>query len=518
MQQYTLYSAILPIQSGAVKDIDEIVLSVENAEIINGLIETHNKQFSIVKRPGLVPFVHLYRNASVDGLYWWDEKSCVIAVCDGRIFKITMSQPHLRQGEVEDITGKELLKGKRPVFATDGNILIMANGGRLVSYDNKTSTKWLEAPGCPSESTHIIYHDRYFIANEVGSGIFHYSNVNDPWHWNPIDYAEVDSEPDNLIAIHKAWRELMLFGNRSVEAWYNAGDADSPFQRLTGAYIESGVLSPYSIQLVNGAWVWLDNNRKVVVLEGRVPKSISEPYSEYIQSLSDTGDNIRSDVINIGSKTLYILDFLASNITLVYDFSTQVWYRWSYWNLDENIHERFLGNCYCYAKDWNIHLIGDRRRGSIYRFDPSLTSDVGDYINFTVRTGHINHGTLQKKRNRSLILKLKRGHKENIPQIYEDIDALSVRDIVTDGNIYKDINIDSYSAEKIPQLMIRYNDDNRGWSKERWVSLGSTGEKYFLIKLNALGSYRTRQWEFSSIDDTEFVFVGAQEEYDILNI
>lgn len=206
---------------------------------------------------------------------------------------------------------------------------------------------------------------------------------------------------------------------------------------------------------------------------------ISSPYDSVIQNYSAVTNAIGFTVDVLGIP-IYVLNFPTDGETIAYNVRDQQWHRWGYWNMDMAHYDRFRGASYCYAKNWNMHLIGDHTNGKIYRASRQTFNDAGNPIRSLLRTGHIDQGVSFDKRSDIIRLKVKRG---------------VATDTVPD-----------------PQIMMRRRVDNAAqWDGERWESLGKVGQHRPYIDWNRNGNYITEQLEFVHSDDTDLVIMGAQE-------
>jgi hypothetical protein len=159
---------------------------------------------------------------------------------------------------------------------------------------------------------------------------------------------------------------------------------------------------------------------------------------------------------------------------------SQQWHKWGYWDSSTGSYQRFRGNTYCYARSFNLHLIGDHSNGKIYKASRSVYTDNGNPIRSLLRTGHISHGYSGAKQSDIVRLHCKRG-------------------------------VGNESVEN-PQISMRRRVNNRAqFGNERMKSLGRTGQQYPFIDWGPNGTYRTCQYEFVHSDDTDLVIMGAQE-------
>lgn len=466
----------LPITGDPYQNIDDVALSDKSVALYDAYVDESgatNRRFGHT----------LLKNLSnpwkgIDGLYWWDKLGKAIAVCGGNIYRIDDAN-----GNFVNITGSTLNTGVKPTFAEHGSNLVIANGGRMVYTDGTANTAYIGDVDAPTAVTHVAFMDTYLLCNNVTSGAFHFSDVNNISSWSALSFANAEGIPDKINALNISWREIMLFGRQSVETWYNTGDGVAPFERREGAFIEKGCIAPYSVVSANNTWFWLDNTRRFVSLEGRVPKIISTPFDKIIQGFSTITD-CKGDLFEIKGKPLIIWQFPTEGITFAYNYATGGWSQYYWWNAAFGEYQRFLGQSFCHCPDWGLYLVGSRLDSKIYKADFNTYTDDGDIIRTLRRTGWVNHGTENKKRSNRLDLRIKRGY----------------------GTGGTD-----------PSLIIKWrNGGSSTWNNERYVNLKQTGNYEFETALTRLGSYRSRQWEFVLPDNTPLVLVEAEETIDVM--
>lgn len=472
----------IPLPDRIYPSTDQAILPDRIGErLVDGYIDEFG---SIRKRPGLLDFVNINIGAGIDGIYWWDEKSKAVFVCNGRIYVITASD-----GSNEDITGDTLNVGGRVHFTTNGTYLIMANGGRMVHYNNSGTTIQMADADAPTVVSHVDFLDNYILATDgYNLGRWQYSDVNNPLSWNPLSFYTAEAKPDALNAIIVVNREIHLFGERSVEFWYN--DGSSPFRRRDFV-LERGLIAKHSLVNCGGDLLWLDHERRVMRMPAgsRSPEYISMPFDDVIRDLNSALDAYAL-FIPIGVRAFYVLTFPTENRTFAYDLSVNQWAEWGQWNSGNASYDRYIGSSFCYAKDWGFYLVADRSSGKVYKMDAEAYSDAGATIRTLLQTGNVSHGTFAKKSSRKVVMRLKRGTGSGTVLANE------------------------------PKINVRWRNDGVDWRMDTGieVSLGASGEyNYFARALQAMGQYRTRQFEFVHSDDSDFILVGLEEDVEPLD-
>ena len=484
----------LPINTGMVQAVDEIGLSTHGASMTDVYVDELG---NINRRPGLVEFCDLGTSAKVDGLYWFNQKACIIAVSNGDAFVITDSL-----GTVSALTmsgppvDTDFVTGTRVTFAdfgSDGSdgyySCFAANGNKIhkILY-NIGLAVWapvtdMADADAPTVVTHVAFLDRYLLANEAATGNFHHADVGSPSAWGG-NYNEAEASPDDLVALLVANREIYCLGKNSLEIFYN--DGSSPFSRLSQGYVQRGTVAPYSFHYVNSqdALVWLDEYRQVVAAQGRTPVPLSLTMTKYIQSFSVVTDCI-GDYVELTGRPYSVFRFPTEGKTLAFDYTTKNWYEWGNWNSGTATYDAFRGNCYAYSPDWNLTLVGDRANGKVYKFDSSTYTDNAGILRSSVRTAHYNHDTeVARKYCNALYMRVKR---------------TSV--VAVDGT---------------PDLLVRYRDNGKTtWTDYADVTLQQVGGTEFRGKLTRLGSYYSRQWEFVLSDAYPLCLVSVEEDVEI---
>jgi hypothetical protein len=330
--------------------------------------------------------------------------------------------------------------------------------------------------------SHVAWLDGYFLANDVGTYRFHWSDADDPFAWDALSFASAEGHWDDLMALHVAWLEIVLFGRDSVESFYD--DGVTPFSRIDGGVLERGVLAPWTIRNVEGTWVWLDNTRRVAVLQGRTYRNVSGPYDSIINDIDDVSEAYAIH-FTLRGHTFYAISFPTVSRSFVWNMTNDTWYEWGIWDSSTGTYGLYLGKSYAYARSWDTHFVGSSAaNGRVYRLNPALYQEDTAEIRTLMWTSHISHGTSAKKRTRRLRFNVKRGQ----------------------GTV----------GGTEPVFTMRYRDNNRSWGNERQIGLGDIGEYPNIVEVRHLGTYKTRQYEFVHSDNSDFILNAIEEDVEPL--
>lgn len=260
--------------------------------------------------------------------------------------------------------------------------LAICDGRNIYCFTYETnSLEKVIAAGLPDSVGYVTNIDGFFVVNEVNTGRFHISGINDILMWDPLDYATAESSPDSLEAPVNAVGLLWLMGEKTTEVWANRGASDFTFRRNSNGVMKAGVLAKHSILEVDNTIVWVGQDEfgsgMVYRANGFTPQRISTtPIERRIQNCAAPQD-IYAWAYQEDGHVFYVISGGGLDTSLAYDFSTQQWHERAFLNEDGNF-EPHLGACHIYA--FGKHLIGDRRNGNIYEMSLDLYSDNGEEI------------------------------------------------------------------------------------------------------------------------------------------
>ncbi len=473
----------IPLVAPSNRNVDPMELSQHSARIVDGYIDELN---FINRRPGFDLFKDVGNNSSVEGLYWWDEDEKLVSVVGRHAYTTAEDGTTVDLGSGMNLTVRPTFAVSKPAGV---DTLAMANGGKIFTTTGTTITAISDADA-PTAVTHIVFFDSYLIANNIGSGTFYYSNVNDPHTWSALDFASAEGRPDDITAIHVLGRELYLFGPRSIEVWYN--DGVTPFRPISGRASRRGVSAPYSIVDVEDSFLFLDENRNVVRLSGGSEQVVSGAVNKLIYDMGDVSDAY-ADKIYIAGRYFYVITFPSATrndgsgavgVTLVYDYALQQWYEWAEWDTTVPEYKPFRARSHAFSLTWGRNFIGDSDpTGEIFELKKDEYQDDGSNIRTMVRTGYIDHGTSLRKCCNNIRLRMKRGD----------------------------------AAVDPTYMTIKYRDQgNEGFGNEVSRDIGGAGDTDFCVDYHRMGQYRARQYEIVNAENTPFILGNAEENFDVM--
>ena len=242
----------------------------------------------------------------------------------------------------------------------------------------------------------VTFQDGYFAVSKPDTDEFYVSSLNDGLNWDALDFASAEGQSDDLVAVESDHREMWLFGERTIEVWYNSGDVTFPFERVQGGFQETGCMATASIAKADNSLFWLGRDDRgwgiVYRADGYTPRRVSTHAIEKdIQSYDDVSDAFAYTYQQDG-HIFYVLTFPSGNRTWVYDVSTNLWHKRSYYDGEDDIRHR--GNCFAHFDEELI--VGDYSNGKLYKLDLDTYTDDGDEIR-RIRTAYHVHN--ERKRS-----------------------------------------------------------------------------------------------------------------------
>jgi len=248
----------------------------------------------------------------------------------------------------------------------------------------------------------VTYYDTYFVFDWVGTNMYFLSNPNDGLTYNGLLFASAEAVADFVIGCEQNLELLYIFGQKHIEMWYNAGTADFPFQLYAGGVITRGLASPYAKCKQDDAIFFLGTDGVFYRLQGITPIRIStHPIENAIADFTDVGQAFCFTYTLQGHKMVH-LTFPVSNVSFVWDVSTQRWHERESWGPNDVSYGRWRGNTALQNPgNPNQILIGDAFTGKIGLLDWNTQTEYGNTIRMLLQSV-----PLHKDRKRIFISRL----------------------------------------------------------------------------------------------------------------
>jgi len=361
--------------------------------------------------------------------------------------------------------------GGRVIMDNNGIDIVMVNG--IVGYEYSIAgglKQIVDINFFPAKT--VTFQDGYFIFERTGTGQFFLSGLYAVTFLG-TDFATAEGSPDDLKAVLSDTRELWLFGDNTIEVWWNSGDANFPFERYQGAYIEKGCAASYSVAKMNNIVFWLADDLSVYMAIGFKEQQISQPGIDFaIGGYARVDDAYGFTYIQEG-HFFYQLTFPSENATWVFDISNKLWHeRGSDYPV-----KRHRSNSH--TKAFKKHLVGDYQNGNVYEYDLDTYTDNGQPI---IRDAVS-------------------------PPIYDEVDKIFMSRMQVDFESGVGL-IDGQGSD--PQAMLRWSDDGgKTFKNEHWKSIGKVGGYLDRVVWRRLGGFRQRIFWLRITDPVKIAIISA---------
>lgn len=85
--------------------------------------------------------------------------------------------------------------------------------------------------------------------------------------FDPLNFFEAESEPDNLVGIVVVGDKIWLLGKSSIDVYYPTGDANAPFLRVEGEPFSVGALQGTVVK-INNVTMFVGSNNVIYKIDG----------------------------------------------------------------------------------------------------------------------------------------------------------------------------------------------------------------------------------------------------------
>lgn len=466
-------------------EVDEV--SSYSPKLIDCMVD---KNGYIHKRFGLSEFEDLGTSGRVHALYHWKPQSVIVAASTATgndIFTVTEGGTATGRGDTDDV-----FYFKPATFVDWGDTLYICLGADIEKLTDAFAFSTLGDADIPSVCDDITSLDQYLIATKQNTGQFHFSEVGTPETWGG-DFATAEAEQDYLLRSVARNQRLYLFGQNTIEIWYD--DGVTPFVKSPQGLIHSGLRSSMALTWSDylNTFVWAKNPLNIVMLKGLNAVPISDDLSKYLDVLlysTQINLNIFSAEIEAYPLLFFEMRGLSQSPVVVYDIRTGLIYEWHYYDSANTQYDTFRGCSHTFVNGASdtFHLMGDRANGKIWKLSTSYKDDSGDTIRSLIRSPSIDRGYNDSwKYCKKLTFRLKRT---------ADVAAGNPSSI---------------------SLSVRYRDNGSvTWSTARTItcSAGAVNDTEYFARSTRWGRYKSRQWEIVIDDSVPCCLLPVLEEFD----
>lgn len=361
-------------------------------------------------------------------------------------------------------------------MADNGMQICIANSGNGYIYQSGALSQ-ITSPAFSPANT-VTFFDTYFVFDRLGTQQFFISAQNDGTTFSGLDFASKTAAADNMVAVLADHEQLILFGEKTTEFWYDAGALDFPFARYTGSILQRGLVAPLATVQEDNSVFFLADDLIFYRLNGYVPMRVSTHATEHAWAQYPTQSDATCYSYTLEGHKFVVLTFPTGNATWVFDISTNMWHERESWDANNNSLGRWRGNCF--ANAYGNLLIGDAFSGQI---------GIPDLANFT-EYGNTMRGLV------------------TAPPIHRDRKRIFMSRFELDVESGDGLTTGQGSN---PQIMLDWSDDGARTFKtlQKWNSMGVQGAYQQRLRWLRMGQSRNRTIRLTVTDPVRRVFLGA---------
>lgn len=328
----------------------------------------------------------------------------------------------------------------------------------------------------------ICFIDGYLLVNHPKTGQFQISGSYDALSWDGLDFGVAEGLPDAIVAVVANNRQMWALGQKSVEVYWNNGNADFPFARIDGSFIEHGCAAAQTAQKFAGTIAWLSDKGQVLMANGWQPVRISNHAVEL--AIREAGDisSAYAWTHAFDGHTFYCLQIPGVNTTWCYDHATSQWHERA--DLVGGRYQPFRASGATFA--YGTWVVGDKTDGRIYALDPEACSFDGDPRVWERIPPRLNS----------------QGTQMFVPRIQLDMEV--------------GVGLDGSQQGSDPKVMMQISrDGGMTWGTERQATAGALGAYRHRADFRQCGMGRDLAFRFHGSDPVRTVILGANIEFEM---
>lgn len=272
--------------------------------------------------------------------------------------------------------------GQSPVSMQDnGSVLLICDGSAQSWRVDLSTHTFLPTPIANFQgATSLAMLDTYMIGTIPGSSTF-FSSDSNALTFDPLWVANKTGYPDRLKALAVSRRIIWLFGTSTSEAWFDAGGADFPFERVTGPFLEWGIEAPSSLSRQDDTIFFLGRNqsgaRSAIMLKNFAVAPITTKAIEHEWSTYPTLEDAVGFTFELNGHFFWQLNFPSADRSWRYDQDTEAWHQVGYTDQNGTLHRHRLGfAAHAYGRNVGV----DWETGRLYEISFRTYTDAGAAI------------------------------------------------------------------------------------------------------------------------------------------
>lgn len=333
----------------------------------------------------------------------------------------------------------------RAIFASLSGDLIITTDGVAYTYDESSITEGTDLDFETPYSVAVINQQALYDGDD---GRFGVSGVGTPLTIDGLDYATAESAQEDVVRVYGFGDIAHMMTASRIEQWWNSGNGNPPFDKVTQGTIEIGLQARYSVAQDDEGFYFLADDNQIYYLVGGTPVPLLPSVIVREITAMDVRDDAIGWTMQLDGQWFYVINFLSGDRTFCYPKGGE-WFELS---------SGYEGGKYSgdgYAFVYGRHIIIDRN-GRTFVLDGDTYQEDGQDIR-RVRTLSPLHSGL-------------------LGEPGKDIEISEFRLTGATG-----VGVGTSGQDSDPQVMLQWSSDGMNWSTEQRGYLGESGEEMELI-------------------------------------
>lgn len=304
--------------------------------------------------PGLKPYQQI-GTGPIRGMH--DCEGLRLIVSGRYLFRISNTGVGVPLGIIPGVGRVQMTHNQ---FKTGYQVLVengQGGGGYVYNTVDDTFAK-ITDEGYPG-SISSDYLDSYLLGVEPLGRFWFHSNLADATDYNTLDRYEAEAAPDKIVGLAVSQFEVVVFGQRTIEFFFNTGGERGTFQNRRQS-ITRGCASRHTIQKLDNTLFWLSDDGVVYRMEGYAARPVSTRALEKAISDYNWAEAIAFTWEDRGHKVYYLT--FPDGQTFGYDVVSGLWHR----RESFGINRWRLSHTQKWGRDW---YGGDFQNGRIWQID-----------------------------------------------------------------------------------------------------------------------------------------------------
>ena len=381
----------MPLQRGT---------STNDQRYVNVFFESYNnpltggKTIYCIKRPGLANFSQPPAGAATGrGLYYWGATGKLYSVFANKVYSNTTDLGVTLAAS----TGRVWWCETAPTASTQ--LLIMSDGTdnyNIQTNDTITQIDQTDDAQYPQNNLGpIVMLDTYIFQGQADGEIWN-SEVDDYDSWDATGVVSSEQFGDDLEAIAQQKEQLVAFGKRSTEFFFDNANSGSPLQRIVQNSFQVGMASRVTLCQSGDILIWVsecasagDGGRSVWILDGLSKlKNVGIPtVNRFLAAEGSSISSATAWIERVAGHLLYVLNLSSANRTFVYDIDENMWCEW------EIAAGGAKFNGIAATSGAGTIYIQDATNGRIYTMSPTTYQDSAANFTVTIQTDNYWFGS-----------------------------------------------------------------------------------------------------------------------------